>query len=200
MGARIVREDRFFPEGTVPDYCTPEWYLDREMAPHVDQDMHRPRLECAARFARSVWQPGMTIVDLGSGDGGLLTLLPDVPGEAKWGYDLQPTNVAHGTTYRGVDVRYGNVLTDDIDWGDIAIATEMIEHLVDPHGFCRLVAEHCRYIVASSPWIESHANHYEFHAWAWDVEGYAAMLNANGWRVIAHDTPGNFQVALAERV
>lgn len=192
-----MREDRFFPEGTIPEYTLPEWYQGRETAPHVDQDMHRPRLECAANLVCSVWTPGDTVVDLGSGDGGLLWLLDDVvPPGNKWGYDLQPTNVA-AATGRGQDVRYGNVLTDPIEWGTIAIATEMIEHLCDPHGFLRDAAERATWLIASSPWTESHANHYEFHAWAWDVEGYAAMLQSNGWIVTQHETPGNFQVALA---
>lgn len=189
-----MREDRFFPEGTIPDYCTPEWYLDREVAPHVDQDMHRPRLETAAKLVMQVWKPELTVVDLGAGDGGLLSLLTEIPKSQKWGYDLQPSNV-EGAKNRDQDVRYGNVF-DDIEWGNISIATEMIEHLVDPHGFVNMVSQKSKYLIASSPWTESHANHYEYHAWAWDVEGYARMLNSNGWKVVRHETPGNFQVAL----
>ena len=74
----------------------------------------------------------------------------------------------------------------------------MIEHLSGPHQFVNLVSQKSKYLIASSPWTESVENHYEYHAWAWDVEGYAHMLESNGWKVIRHETPGNFQVALCE--
>jgi hypothetical protein len=191
-----MREDRFFTLGTIPEYCTAEWYLDREIAPHVDQEMHRPRLDAAARLAMSVWSSELTVVDLGSGDVGLLSLLTEIPKSQKWGYDLQPSNVA-GAVDRNQDVRYGNVF-DTIDWADIAIATEMIEHLVGPHQFVNMVSQKSKYLIASSPWTETIDGHYEYHTWAWDVKGYAYMLESNGWKVIHHETPGMFQVALCK--
>lgn len=192
-----MREDRLFPEGTVPEYTQPSWYAGRDTAPHVDEAMHRPRLEIAAGYVRSVWEEGLTVVDLGGGDGGLLSLLNDIPADAKWGYDLQQTNV-DAAALRNQDIRYGNVLTDPIVWGDIAIATEMIEHLFDPHAFVANVATHSQYFIASSPWNESAEAHYGFHTWAWDVEGYLALLSNHGWRTLANDVTGMFHVVLAE--
>ena len=191
-----MREDRLFPLDTIPEYCTAEWYLDREIAPHVDQEMHRPRLDATARLAMSVWSPELTVVDLGSGDGGLLSLLTEIPKSKKWGYDLQPTNVA-GAVNRNQDVRYGNVF-DPIEWADIAVATEMIEHLVGPHQFVNMVSKKSKYLIASSPCTETVDDHYGYHTWAWDVEGYARMLESNGWKVIRHETHGMFQVVLCE--
>lgn len=189
-----MREDRLFPEGTIPEYTQPHWYLERESAPHIDQSAHRPRLDCAMGLVMTVWEPTMTVVDLGAGDGGPLSLLTEVPVANKWGYDLAPNNVSVAQQ-RGQDVRYGDVYAG-IEWADIAITTEMLEHLVDPHGFANLISHNCRYLVASSPQTETAEHHYEFHAWAWDKEGYAAMLEANGWEILQHVDSSVYQVAL----
>ena len=193
-----MREDRLFPEGTIPEYTKAAWYAERESAPHVDQDAHRPRLELAADMVRAIYEPHMTVVDLGSGDGGLLWLIsPFVHPDKRWGYDLQQSNV-DAAAARGQDVRYGDVLAGDVVYGDIGVSTEMIEHLVDPHAYLRDLATKVTYIVASSPFTESAEAHYEFHTWAWDVEGYAAMFAGNGWAVVRQETVGAFQVLLAK--
>ena len=191
-----MAEWRLFEEGTIPDFCTPEWYAGREAAPHVEQSAHRPRLELAASFINAYVDKGATIVDLGAGDGGLFTLLD--PAFKAWGYDIQPASV-EAAKARGVDIRFGNVLEDDLEWGDVAVATEMIEHLVDPDGFLQLVAEHCGTMVASSPVEEDDVHHYENHAWAWDLGGYQKLFRRNGWEIFAHDTVGVFQVLIASR-
>ena len=192
----LVIEDRLFPEGTIPEFTRPEWYAERDSAPHVDQDTHRPRLDVAAKYVLDYWQPHHTVSDLGAGDGGLLWLLRNhVPAHQKWGYDLQQTNVDAAAS-RDQDVRFGDVLTGDIDYGDIAVATEMIEHLIDPHGFVADLATKVDFLVASSPVTETAEHHYEYHTWAWDMDGYARMLNSNGFRVLRHETITVFQVAV----
>jgi hypothetical protein len=115
-------EDRLFPEGTVPEWTKPEWHAKRERAPHVDQPGHRPRLRAAAQMVHLVWEPEMTVVDLGAGDGGLLSLLDRVPVDRKWGYDLTPENVA-GAQQRGQNVILGDCVDGVIEWGDVAVAT-----------------------------------------------------------------------------
>src|SRR5689334_18586408 len=100
-----MAEWRLFEEGTVPEYTTAEWYLTRDGAPHLEQDAHRPRLVATAR-AVAVLAKGFgftQVSDLGSGDGGLLSLLG--PKLTAWGYDLCPDNVARARR-RGVDVRF----------------------------------------------------------------------------------------------
>lgn len=186
-------EARLFPEGTIPEHCTPEWYAGRERAPHVDEALHRPRLELAAQMA--VASGRHTLVDLGAGDGGLLQLLAG-SGISGWGYDLQQSNV-DGALERGVEVWLGDVLTDEIEWGEIAVATEMIEHLVAPHGFVAWVREHAEVMIASSPWTETAESHYGYHTWAWDREGYRAMFEAAGWQIVDHRAAGMFQVLMA---
>lgn len=193
-----VHEWRLFAQGTVPEWTTAEWYAGRDPAPHLEQELHRDRLVTSAQFvaltaATRGWR---TVVDLGAGDGGLLSLLG--PGVTAWGYDLMPANVAHAG-HRCVDVQYADVLADEIKWGDIAVCTEMLEHLVDPHGFVRRVAENCKALVCSSPWQERPGTAYEFHAWAWDFDGYRALVEQAGFTVQRQRTVGPFQVILAVR-
>lgn len=189
-----MSEWRLFPEGTVPEFTTEAWYSTRDRAPHLEQPDHRPRLEATARLVNQSLDDhlGFSVVDLGAGDGGLLSLLDW--DKFTWGYDLQPSNIEGANSRPGVNVMMANVLEDPIDYGDIAVATEFLEHLVDPHAFVRQVAEHCPVLICSSPWNETADSHYQYHCWAWDPEGYAALLETNGYRVINHELVGAFQV------
>ncbi len=191
-------EWRLFPEGTVPECVTPEWHQHRERAPHLEQvGPQRNRLLVAAEHVTQAREEyGVrAVVDLGAGDGGLLSLLPrDLPA---WGYDLCPANFHAAVAERGVDVRYADLMDAAIEWGDLAVCTEMLEHLADPHGFLRRVAEHCRVLVASSPATETDRQYYEHHLWAWDEDGYRALIEQAGYRVVRHDRVDWFQVVTA---
>lgn len=201
-------EARLFPEGTIPEWTTPEWYAGRETAPHLEQEGHRERLLLSAKFVDdAISRGGRNVLDLGAGDGGLLSLVtPNTPGTA-YGFDLQQTNV-DAAKLRGVDVRLVDAVADD-EWAEyvwsnsedtVLVATEMLEHLVDPHAFVRLMHDSgARWLVASSPYIETAELHYEFHTWAWDLEGYRELLESNGWRVARQETSWISQVLLAER-
>jgi 2-polyprenyl-3-methyl-5-hydroxy-6-metoxy-1,4-benzoquinol methylase len=188
-----MAEYRLFPEGTIPEYTTPAWYAERERAPHLEQGAHQGRLHLTAAMIRAA-QPA-TVVDLGAGDGGLLSLIRDIPA---WGYDLQPSNLA-GARERGVDVRYGDVVEGDIDWGELAVVTECLEHLLRPHQFVKRIAEHAKWIVASSPWTETDQSAYEFHTFAWDHDGYRALIEQAGFEVVRHETADMFQVICGVR-
>ena len=192
-----MAEWQLFEPGTVPEWTTSGWYAGRDRAPHLEQDAHKARLHLAADMvAQTATELRLnTVVDLGAGDGGLLSLLKDA-GLTAWGYDLQPSNIA-GALERGVDVRLGDVVAGDIVWAGIAVATEMLEHLLDPHAFvARVAAARCRVLVASSPAWETGHSHYEFHTWAWDYDGYRALLEQGGYEVVRHEDAGGFQVAL----
>jgi len=184
---------RLFADGTVPDYATAAWYAQRERAPHLEQGAHTARLHTAAEFAG---RDGRPVVDLGAGDGGLLSLL-EVP---CWGYDLQPSNI-EGARERGVSVRLLDVVTDHrlIEWAPVAVCTEVLEHLLRPHAFVRLIAVHADVLVASSPAYETPESHYEHHLWCWDADGYHALLTDAGWRVEEHVIVDGFQVVRATR-
>lgn len=193
-----MREERFFEAGTIPEYCTAAWYAGRDAAPHIDEPAHQGRLAQTRRYVHMSCEQRDSVVDLGAGDGGLLsTLHRDIQPRA-WGYDLQPSNV-DAAARRGVDVRYGDVINGDIDWGSIAVCTEMLEHLVDPHAFVRRIRDAgCRVLVASSPAFETAESHYAFHTWGWDVDGYVALLNQGGYDVTDYTVvDGMFQVHLA---
>lgn len=182
---------RLFPRGTVPEHTTTKWYAQRERAAHLEQPGHRERLLATARLVNAaatvrgaLTDRVPTIVDLGCGDGGLLQLLRDTPVRCvAWGYDLQPANVQAGVSLRGVDVRYGDILGNDVVWAEIAVVTEVLEHLLDPHAFVSHIADHCSVVVASSPAYENGAHHYPFHTWAWDLAGYAEMFRGAGYAV-----------------
>lgn len=193
----LIVEDRLFPLGTVPEWTKPEWHAGRDRAPHLEQPGHVARLEKAAQVLARVWSPGKTVVDLGAGDGGLLSLL-DIPPHAKWGYDLTRANI-EGAASRGQDVRLGDCVAGQIQWADIAITTEMLEHLIDPHHFLEIIRQNSEFLVASSPWNESKQDHYEFHTWAWNTEGYARMITEAGWQIIEHSTVSAFQIVLARK-
>lgn len=199
-----MTEWQLFEPGTVPEWTTAQWYAGRQTAPHIDEPIHRGRLEMARDFVLDAIRHGCeSVVDLGCGDGGLLSLIAAQDDTAVlWGYDLQQTNVDAAHAKRGVaDVFYGDVVNDpdSIEWADCAIATEMLEHLVDPRGFVRRIAERSRVIVASSPFTETDASHYEFHAFAWDTPGYRDLIVRAGFDVIRHQTVDMFQVILGVR-
>lgn len=197
-----MTEWRLFEPGAIPEWTTPDWYAGRATAPHVDEPGHRGRLELARDLVLgAIRSYGCeSVVDLGCGDGGLLSLIAEQDNSAvTWGYDLQRTNVDAAHATRGiVDVYYADVVNDPdaVEWADCAVATEMLEHLIDPHAFVRRIAEHARVIVASSPYTETDQAHYEYHTWAWDVPGYRALIEQAGFRVVSHQTVDMFQVIL----
>jgi hypothetical protein len=190
-----VHEWRLFDEGTVPEFTQPGWYAERAHAPHLEEG-HRPRLEHAAAFiAQIALTRGLrSVVDLGAGDGGLLSLLG--PAFTAWGYDLVPENI-RAAKERGVDVRYGDVINSDVEWADIVVCTEMLEHLIDPHGFLRSIPRHVKALVCSSPWDERPGAAYAFHTWAWDLDGYRSLVEQAGFKVQRQRPVDRFQVLLA---
>lgn len=198
-------------EGEIPHVSTFEFHEHRDRAPHVDQPGHRPRLERARDLvvqavdelipAGSFDGTLLNVSDLGCGDGGLLQLLAADDRIRAYGYDFQPSNAA-GWAERGVEAALADVFGADrksVDVGRIAIVTEVLEHLADPHGVVRWIGEDADFIVASSPWQERSARHDECHAWAWDLAGYQALIRQGGYEIEVHDRVGPFQLILGRR-
>jgi hypothetical protein len=170
-----------------------EFHEHRERAPHLEQPIHRQRLVRAAELVREL-EPA-SVVDLGCGDGGLLSLIPDIP---SWGYDFQPTNPA-GWAERGVQAEQLDVFnTREVPrWGELAVMTEVLEHLADPHGVLDWVSHHVTYVVASSPRYENGEYHGDCHAWAWDEPGYRALFEPR-FEVLTHEGSDWSQLIVAK--
>lgn len=184
--------------GSNPEFASAEWYKDIQSAHHLDESSHNERLMVAAEFVQqAVNLGGRTAVDLGCGDGGLLQLLKE-RGIESWGYDLMPNNIDYAVNVRGVDARYTDFISDDIKYADIAIMTETLEHMEDPHTVVKQLPS--KYLIASSPYNENNLYHYEFHLWAWDDAGYNSLIEQGGYQIIAKTfCSGWSQVILAER-
>jgi hypothetical protein len=196
-----VTQYRLF-EDTVPYVSTAEYHRDRDRAPHLEQEAHRPRLEQAANFvilAAAELPDPVAWSDLGCGDGGLLSLVQGLPGLTAWGYDFTPANAAawraRGVTGDELDVFGAD--RDRVRLGDIVSMTEVLEHLADPHGALAWARAGAKRLVCSSPWNEGPNHHDECHAWAWDLEGYASMIRDAGWTIVYQQQVGLFQVVMA---
>lgn len=201
-------EWRLYPDDAVPHVSTFEFHKDRERARHLEQPNHRLRLIRAASFVFDAAQmiagypaDRITFSDLGCGDGGLLQLVQPHVSHA-WGYDFTPAN-AEGWAERKVSAYGLDVFGKDRDsviFGTITAVTEVLEHIADPHGAVAWIADHSKFIVASSPWNESPVMHDECHAWAWDMPGYRAMLENAGWRILRHEQALQFQILLGVKL
>jgi 2-polyprenyl-3-methyl-5-hydroxy-6-metoxy-1,4-benzoquinol methylase len=169
-------------DGNASEFATSEWYKGRQAAHHLEEDTHKERLHAAASLVNvAIGMGAKTAVDLGCGDGGLLQLLKN-SGIKVWGYDLLQANVDYAVQVRNVDARYTDFVSDDIEYGDVAILTETLEHMIEPHKVVRELPS--KFIVASSPYNESNINHYEFHLWAWDQQGYNNLITQGGYRIV----------------
>jgi hypothetical protein len=178
-----MTEWRLFPEGTVPDFTTPEFFAAHGWVPPEHQLGHAERISMTADLVREMIAAHgcTTLSDLGCGDGSLLAALRDVEGVRMWGYDAGRENLTVGIA-AGLDVREADLLTSDLEYGQMVTASEVLEHLVDPHGFlAKLPGE---VLVVSSPSAETDEWHYVHHSWAWDLKGYRALVTGAGWKVV----------------
>lgn len=178
-----MTEWRLFPEGE-PFFTTLPFFQAHPWVAPGDQVGHPERIKMTAELVRRVvleFGPA-SISDLGCGDGSLLAELRSLPVPG-WGYDAGWANVDHAVGF-GLDVRHGDILAPaELDLGELVVASEVVEHLLDPHGWLRgLPAD---LLVVTSPSAETDRWHYEHHAWAWDLDGYAELVTGCGWQVWA---------------
>ena len=180
---------KFFEEDCI--YHTQEWHEDRAAAHHMEEPMHAPRLLVVAGIVEFLirFHNVSTIVDLGCGDGGLIHQIQnhnEAPILSIKGYDFQPMNVqaAHDRGRRNVE--FLNFLEHDLEYADLYIATEVLEHLKDPWALLKRIPS--RWLVASCPNGETPEGHYEAHLWGWDGDGFRALMEDSGWKVYTYST------------
>lgn len=192
-----MTEHRLFDPADPPEWLDPEWWRDRPHCDHLGSPTgaHVARLHAAATLATNTAlqlnYPGTPyIVDLGAGDGALLSLLPELLRSASYGYDAIKADVRYAVDVRSVEVHLRNVaraldaVPFTLPLGPVVVLTEVLEHMADPHGFlAKLHARpEVRYIVASSPYSETPDKHEWNHAWCWDIDGYSSMFDAAGFQ------------------
>lgn len=163
-------------ESTFPS--TFAYHEKRERVPHLEQSWHNGRIFAACKMIRKL-KPE-SVVDLGCGDGGLLSVLMSQGIRNCWGYDFSPAN-KEGWRERGVDATQMDVFNTGflgVRWGQLVVATEVLEHLADPHKAVEKIAQNAKWIVASSPKDELPGDHIcDSHIWSWDWQGYEDLLS-----------------------
>lgn len=175
---------------------TYEFHKDRAAADHLNEDGHRHRLLTVADIIRALDPAPASLIDYGCGTGGLLSLLDAVPNRK--GYDFSPHAVEFAQDL-GRPVQLCNFVAElNLSHVDVAVMTEVLEHLDDPHGFLERLP--CERLVASVPVNETARSHCEEHVWAWDRPGFAVMLEGAGFEVREHVADAMSQYVVAVRV
>lgn len=198
---RIVEYRLFQPDK--PQFHDADFYRDRDVADHLNEDGHRPRLVQACSEVKALVTGKMlsSVADWGAGNGGLLSIIPSQPRISKWGYDMSPKAVEYARNVLHLDVRQMDITKDEVRAGEVTVMTEVIEHLVEPLAVLKKLATMpVRYIVASSPAFETDTQHYEFHLWAWTEDSYPKLIESAGFKVLRHYTVGSTQFVVGEKI
>lgn len=195
---------------TKPHSADEMFYHDRPASDHINEPAHRDRLIHTVevveklildtRLAPESW-PNLSVADWGCGNGGFLNELSSrVPGVRMWGYDLSPRALEDAKARYGVNAEFKDITKDDVEVGHVTVLTELLEHMVDPHGLLhRLKRLGADWVVASCPAYEDPIKHYEHHLWCWLAGGFGLMFERCGYRVIRHYVfhPGATQFVVA---
>lgn len=186
-----MTEWRLFDPENKPEWLDSEWWTGTDNCNHLDNRVHQARLEAVAseaeRCVQLVGRGSKGVTDLGAGDGGMLSLLGNhIPAK---GYEIIKDSVRYAKEVRDVDVEEAHVTRDVyyLRLNKVVTCTEFLEHLEDPHGFLRTLArrrQDFNYLIASSPFREDNVDHQWNHAWAWDMPGYARMIEDAGFKIM----------------
>ena len=183
---------KLFEDGNPHSHDT-EFYAPLAAADHINQEVggHRFRLFKTLFDLQQVINPEDTICDFGCGNGGLMREIQKVIPNKIWGYDLLPANVVDAHAKGNQDnIYYCDFINDPrgiVSYPNIAICTEVLEHLVDPDAFLvRLRENGVKTVFASSPFYETPTYHAPGHLWVFTEDSYAEMFANAGWNVTYH--------------
>jgi 2-polyprenyl-3-methyl-5-hydroxy-6-metoxy-1,4-benzoquinol methylase len=166
-----------------------EFYKEIPSADHINQvdGGHRFRLLKTLEHLKLIVDPNDTVCDFGCGNGGLIREIEkEIPNQI-WGYDLMPNNIADAVSKGSNNIKLCDFVVDpnkEVKYPDIAICTEVLEHLIDPDGFLiRLRENNVKAIIASSPNYETPIYHAPGHLWVFNGDTYKEMFDNAGWEV-----------------
>lgn len=175
-----------------PKFHDATFYEGREVSDHIHESAHRGRILKAladVNYLLDFDDKSETVGDFGCGNGGMLWMLKQKsPDTVSWGYDLSPKAIEYAKEKYGVNAFLKDFPNDaDVQYPDIAVMTEVLEHLVDPPAMLKKLKKGgVRWIVATSPMWEDAHNHYEYHLWAWDAQGFKQLFKDAGYFIFAH--------------
>jgi 2-polyprenyl-3-methyl-5-hydroxy-6-metoxy-1,4-benzoquinol methylase len=166
-----------------------EFYKEIPTADHINQvdGGHRFRLLKTLEHLTEIIQPTDTVCDFGCGNGGLIREIEQVHTNTIWGYDLMPSNVQDAKSKGNENIILHDFVTDAeniVKYPNIAICTEVLEHLENPDAFLiRLRENGVRAVLASSPNYETPTYHAPGHLWVFNGDTYKDMFVDAGWTI-----------------
>lgn len=181
---------------------------------HIDNEVHNLRMEVAESLLRFFlkFNEIKRIIDVGSGDGGFLQSITANDSIREYeGYELCRKNyeVSLGrlSDRANVKVNYIDFTTIKLQ-SDLAIITEVLEHLIDPR---KLLSElDTKYVLASSPLDETPEKRIGrgvemVHLWGWDEEGFKKVFTDTGYDILVYATcagtiQGKHQFVIAKKI
>lgn len=171
-----------------PKFHDLNFYNTRAHAPHIDQPNSSLRLHIAKGIISHLikFKNIKSIIELGCGDAGLLSLLASTfPNCTFTGYDLMTTNIKYALTrcqgLPNIKVSLQDFTKISIPFYDLCIMTEVLEHLIDPDSIVSQIKS--KHLFCSSPIGERTPHHNGTHLWGWDKEDFLRLFTASNWHV-----------------
>lgn len=132
------------------------------------------------------WMKPSTVCDPACGDASLLQAAHMLhPFQMAYLGDISRPNIENlrvAFPYR-TNIADATDTLDSIPKVDLVVLTEFLEHVPDPDSILRLARSKAAMLVASSLLSEPADSDNAEHLWAWDAEGYQAMLKNTGWKI-----------------
>jgi hypothetical protein len=165
--SRVRLRPAYSDEELTAIYSTP-WQQD------PDFKDHELRIASTIAVARWLMDDVSIITDLSCGDGRITDALQDGTKMIQLG-DYAPGYEFTGPIEKTID---------EVEWADLFICSETLEHLDDPDSVLRKIRQKTRYLVASSPIGEWDPSHNPEHYWGWGLEAFEEMLNDAGFEKV----------------